>query len=264
MTRLRGRIALLLAAVATTTASGCGGGGSSASGGAGDHPTLTVSAAASLKDAFTRYAAAFPDATVRLQFAGSDQLAAQIRAGVRPDVFASANTGLPDALHADGLVEKPVVFAGNRLVLAVPSSSKIRSLQEAARPGVKLAIGSAGVPIGSYTRKVLARLPAAERRALLAGVRTEEPDVAGIVGKLTQQAVDAGFVYITDVRAAGGRLRAVELPKAVQPSVGYGVAVVKGTKHPAAARAFVAGLLGGRGRAALDAAGFERAPAAGS
>jgi molybdate transport system substrate-binding protein len=252
------RAAAALAAVALIAA-GCGG---SDRAGAGQRPALTVSAASSLKEAFARYEDEFAAASVRAQFAGSDELAAQIRQGVRPDVFAAADTELPEALHREGRVETPVVFAGNRLVLAVPVDSPIRSLADAARPGVKLAVGSPGVPVGAYTRKVLARLPPAERQALLDGIRTEEPDVKGVVGKLIQGAVDAGFVYATDVRAAGDALRAVALPDRLQPSVAYAIAVVTGARHPAQARAFIAGLLRGAGRAALDAAGFERPPAA--
>ncbi len=59
-------------------------------------PQLTVSAAASLKTAFTEYGKQFPDADARFSFAGSDELAAQIEQGVKPDVFAAANTKLPD------------------------------------------------------------------------------------------------------------------------------------------------------------------------
>src|SRR4029078_799907 len=98
-------------------------------GGGGNEPTLTVSAAASLKKAFESYAKDFKAAKVRYSFAGSDELAAQIRQGAKPEVFASANTKLPDQLYHEGLVEKPEVFATNRLVLAVPSgSSKVSSL----------------------------------------------------------------------------------------------------------------------------------------
>src|SRR5215218_11114453 len=85
--------------------------------GRGDGDTLTVSAAASLKHALTDYGGQFEDAKARFSFAGSDELAAQIRRGARPDVFASANTKLPEELHAEGLVERPVTFAANRLVL---------------------------------------------------------------------------------------------------------------------------------------------------
>jgi molybdate transport system substrate-binding protein len=246
------RLAALLSVVVVA---GCGGSS------AGDTPRLTVSAATSLKAPLAEYGAGFEDATVRFSFAGSDELAAQIRQGAKPDVFASATTQLPDQLYAEGKVEKPQVFAGNRLVLAVPAdSAKVRSLDDLARPGVRIAAGAAAVPVGAYTREVLARLPAAERRAIEANIRSSEPDVGGVVGKLTQGAVDAGFVYVTDVVAAGDRLRPIALPEALRPTVAYGVAVVKGAREPAAARAFVAGLLDGRGEAALREAGFEPPP----
>jgi molybdate transport system substrate-binding protein len=91
-------------------------------------------------------------------------------------------------------------------------------------------------------------------------VRDEEPDVSGIVGKLSEGAVAAGFTYASDVRAAGGRLRAIALPASLQPQVSYGVAVVRGTSHPARARAFIAGLLRGQGRQDLLHAGFLAPP----
>jgi molybdate transport system substrate-binding protein len=220
--------------------------------------SLTVSAAASLKRAFDDYGHQFEPARARFSFAGSDELAGQIRAGVRPDVFAAANAKLPDALYRDGLVERPVTFARNRLVIAAPAdSSHPRSVADLAKPGVDLVLGAAAVPIGSYTRQVLDRLPAQEREAILHNVRSNEPDVTGIVAKLVQGAADAGFVYATDVTGAGGKLDSVELPRSLRPKVAYEVAVVKGSHHPAEARSFVAGLVGGAGAAALRRAGFE-------
>ena len=242
-----GSLALVLALA------GCGGG----------EDTLRVSAASSLKTALTDYGARFDDAKARFSFAGSDELAAQIRKGARPDVFASANTKLPDELYDEGLVEKPVTFASNRLVLAVPADAEARiaSLEDIERPGTSLAIGSESVPVGAYTRTVLAKLPESESSAILQNVRSEEPDVAGIVGKLTQGAVDAGFVYISDARATDGKLKAIDLPESLQPTVAYGVAVVKDAGNEDAAKAFVDGLLDGAGKDALDAAGFEPPPA---
>jgi molybdate transport system substrate-binding protein len=243
----------ILALTAVLLVAGCG----SSSG-----PTLTVSAASSLTQAFTRYAASFPGARVRASFAGSDLLAAQIEEGLRPDVFAAANTKLPDVLYHAGLVEKPVVFAANVLVIAVPAKdTKVRSIADLSRPGVTLAIGSPSVPVGVYTRTILDRTGAANSAHIFANVRTEEPDVSGIVGKLTQGAVDAGFTYITDVRATHGALRAIALPAKLQPRVAYAAAVVRGTSHRALAERFVAGLLSGAGAADLRAAGFEPPPA---
>ena len=249
---MRTTILLLIAACALSPA-GCGGG----------DDMVTVSAASSLKKALTDYGGTFEDAKARFSFAGSDELAAQIRKGARPDVFASANTKLPDELYDEGLVEKPVTFAGNELVLAVPAGSDagVSSLRDLEMPGTSLAIGSEGVPVGSYTRTVLSKLPESESSAILKNVRSEEPDVAGIVGKLTQGAVDAGFVYISDVRATDGKLKAIELPESLQPTVAYGAAVVKGAEHEDAAQTFVDGLLDGDGKRALDAAGFEPPPA---
>src|SRR3954449_6477039 len=207
---MRGRGLAMLAALALGAAA-CG--GDDGSSGGGGTPPLTVSAAASLKTAFTEYGKQFKDADAKFSFAGSDELAAQIEQGVKPDVFAAANTKLPDQLYDKGLVEKPTVFAGNRLVLAVPTDgAKVASLQDLEAKGTTVAIGAEDVPIGSYTRTVLDKLPAAQRQAILANVRTEEPDVSGIVGKLTAGAVDAGFLYISDVRGAEGNLKAIELP----------------------------------------------------
>jgi molybdate transport system substrate-binding protein len=229
-------------------------------GGSADKPQLTVSAATSLKNAINDYSRGFDQATVRASFAGSDELAAQIRQGVKPDVFASANTKLPDELYKAGLVEKPRVFAANQLVLAVPDDSTITSLQDLTKAGTTIAMGSESVPVGSYTRKVLAGLPQDQSKAILANVRSDEPDVGGVVGKVATGAVDAGFVYITDVKAAEGKLKAIELPAQLKPQVAYGVAVVKGAKHPEQAKKFIDGLLDGAGRDALDRAGFLPPP----
>ncbi len=233
---------------------GCGGSSSSEA----EKPQLIVSAAASLKTAVGNYR--FDAATVRTSFAGSDELAAQIRQGVKPDVFASANTKLPDELYKEGLVEKPVVFAANELVLAVPADGTVTGLDDLAKPGVTIAMGAESVPVGTYTRKVLDGLPAEQREAILANVRSNEPDVAGVVGKVAQGAVDAGFVYVTDVEATGGELKGIDLPADLKPQVAYGVAVVKGAKHPEQAKQFVDGLLSGAGREALDQAGFLPPP----
>jgi len=235
--------------------------GSEESGSAnGDDGELVVSAASSLTDPFEAYGKAF-GGEVRFSFAGSDDLAAQIRQGVKPDVFAAANTSLPDELHAEGLVGRPVAFATNQLVLAVPmDSGDVIGLDGLGEPGTTIAIGSESVPIGSYTREVLARLGPRRAEAILANVRTEEPDVKGIVGKLAQGAVDAGFVYATDVRAAGGELRGIALPAWLRPDVVYAAAVVADAPHPAAARRFVADLVRGDAQAELRVAGFGPPP----
>lgn len=234
---------------------GCGGARGPAATGSGDGP-LRVAAAASLKPALDS-----SGGHAAYAFAGSDALAAQVRRGVRPDVLATAGTDLPKALHDEGLVERPVRVATNALVVAVPASGgAVRAFADLGNPGVALAVGADAVPVGAYARTVIERLPPARRRAVEANVRTREPDVGGVVGKLTQGAVDAGFVYASDVRAAGGRLRALPVPAALAPTVVYGAAVVRGARDPRGAAAFVADLRTGAGQRALRAAGFGPPP----
>jgi molybdate transport system substrate-binding protein len=236
--------------VLAALAAGCGGGPQRAQ--------LTVSAAASLKGAFEGYANSFRPARVRYSFGGSGELAAQIRQGVRPDLYAAANTQLPEELFHEGLVEKPVTFARNRLVIAVPaSSSRVKSLADLAKSGIKLVVGAPSVPVGSYTREALDRLPGGERSRILANVRSKEPDVASIVGKLAEGGGDAGFVYFTDVLGTKGRLGAIDLPRQLRPEIAYAIAVVTSSRQVRHARQFVAGLLRGAGRRALLDAAFE-------
>jgi molybdate transport system substrate-binding protein len=244
-------------------AAGCGDDDDS-SGGSSDSPTrLVVSAASSMTEALEKCAPEFGDAEnadVKLSFAGSDELAAQIRQGARVDVYAAANTKLPDELHSDGLLEQPVEFATNTFVLAVPQGSEIDSVDDLTKKGTTVVIGSESVPIGSYTRETLAKLPPAQEKAILANVRSNEPDVKGIVGKLTQGAADAGFVYVTDVNATGGELTAIDLPSDLEPEVTYGAGVVTKAKQPDLAQKFVDGLTDGTCADALSAAGFGPAP----
>ena len=244
-------LALLLALA------GCRDDAAISGGGDAGKPRLVVSAAASMKQALSACAGRFPDATVQLQFGGSDQLAAQIRQGVPVDVFAAANTALPEALAQEGKLAEPVAFASNRLVLAVPADgAKVAALDDLERPGITLVIGAKGVPVGDYTRALLDKLGARKRAAVLANVRSNEPDVTGVVGKLTQGAADAGFVYASDVDATDGKLTAIELPRELASKATYAAAVVKASGQPGTAEAFVDDLLAGGCHEALLAAGF--------
>jgi molybdate transport system substrate-binding protein len=241
------RRALPLALVLLAFA-GCGGGS--------DEPTLTVLGASSLTEALGKYGGSFEGARVRSSFAGSDQLAAQIKQGAKADVFASADTYYPTALHREGLVGKPVVFARNRLVVVVPKDSSIRSLAGLARPGTKVVIGDPSVPVGDYTYEVLERLPAEERDAILANVRSEEPEVTAVLAKVANGAADAGFVYVTDAKTVAGEVKTVAVPPRLQPDVAYAAAVLSDSGDPEAARRYLRGLLHGAGAADLREAGF--------
>jgi molybdate transport system substrate-binding protein len=234
------RAALLLAAVACAV--GCGDG-------TGDEP-LTVFAAASLTEVFQRLA---PDA--RFNFAGSDELATQLREGARADVYAAASPRYPVELHEEGLVQQPQLFATNRLVIVVPDENRagIESLGDLEQKGVKLVIGAEGVPIGDYTRAVLG---SAGRIGVLKSVVSEEEDVKGVLGKVRLGEADAGFVYATDARAAGSAVRTIELPSAIQTEVRYPAAVVGSTSRQEDAEEFVSLLFSPRGQKLLREAGF--------
>ena len=210
----------------------------------------TVFAAASLTEFLKRF-----DPRPAYSFAGSDRLAFQIGQGAPADVFAAASPRYPQQLFAQGLVLTPQPFATNSVVLIVPRANpaRIASLQDLTRPGVRLVIGDAGVPVGDYTRAALTRLGL---QAALGNVISNEQDVKGVVAKVALGEADAGFVYATDVRPVRRRVRVFRLPAAAQPDVEYQIAVVRSSRHPAAARAFVRRLLSPAGRRALVDDGF--------
>lgn len=225
----------------TAILAGCGGSG---------NEELTVYAAASLTEVLQEL-----DPDARYNFAGSDELATQLREGARADVYAAASPRYADELHAEGIVERPEIFATNRLVIVVPSENRagVSSLEDLERPGVKLVVGAEGVPIGDYTRDVLER---ADRPQVLRRVVSEEEDVKGVLGKVTLGEADAGFVYATDARAAGGDVRAIELPDEVQAAVRYPVAIVAESARKHEAHRFVELLRGPLGEWLLREAGF--------
>jgi molybdate transport system substrate-binding protein len=255
------RLAVAALLALTIGLAGCGGDDDDGD----DEPQeLTVSAASSLTEAFEVYGEE-TEIDEKFSFAGSDDLAAQIREGAPVDVFASANTSLPDALFEEGLVDEPTTFIANELVLAVPADSPfagqngtqvLNSLAGDIREQPDIVIGAKGVPVGDYTREVLSHLPAPEEQGILSKVRSEEPDVKSIVAKLVTGAADVGFVYASDVDAAGEELVAIELPADLQPVVEYGVAIISDSDAPDEAQEFIDGLLDGAGREALLDAEF--------
>jgi molybdate transport system substrate-binding protein len=212
---------------------------------------ITVLAAASLTEVFPRI-----DKSERYSFAGSDQLALQLRQGAPADVYASASPKYAELLYRDGFVLKPVTFATNKLIILVPKSNPagIRNVYDLRRAGVKIVIGDKTVPIGTYTRQILDSLGVTTD--VTKNVVSEETDVKGIVSKVALGEADAGFVYRTDARPVSSRTRVLALPDWAQPPIRYEVAVVKSSTHRAAARAFIVRLTTKRGRALLAKAGF--------
>ena len=215
-----------------------------------DTSGLTVYAAASLTDVFPTI-----DSAPEYNFAGSDELATQIREGAPADVYAAASSRYPQELFDEGLVEEPVTFATNRLVLIVPAGNPagIESLEDVTAPGTKLVIAAEGVPVGDYTRQVLEELGLT---AALDNVVSNEDDVRGVLGKVALGEADAGFVYVTDAAVSEEDVIVIELPEGSQPPIEYQIAVVSASENTEAAEAFVQEVLGPDGQEALEAAGF--------
>lgn len=245
--------------------SACGSSGAES----GKRVTLTVLAAASLKNAFPAIGSRLARAdrvVVQFSFAGTDQLAAQIEQGSPADVFAAASPKYGEQLAGEGLIEPPVPFCTNSLVLVLPPSNPagIASLLDLARPGVKLVVGAESVPVGTYTRAVLRNLNASlgsgYSSRVLANVVTDEENVEGVLAKVRLGEADAGFVYVTDAKAAGSDVVAIDLPEDAQAMATYQIAVVRATAHPAEARRFVDLVLGADAQAVLREAGFGPPP----
>jgi molybdate transport system substrate-binding protein len=235
------RLALVLAAAAALAAPA-----STAAGGG-----ITVFAAASLTQVFPQI-----DRAPRYSFGGSDQLALQLQQGAPADVYAAASPKYPELLYRQGLLRKPQVFATNRLLVLLPKANPahVHSVYDLRRKGVKVVIGDPSVPIGAYTRQILDTLGITSD--VLANVVSQETDVKGIVAKVALGEADAGFVYVTDARPVATKVATVSLPAWAQPPIRYEIAVVRSSKHAAAARRFVVRVLSKRARLELHRAGF--------
>jgi molybdate transport system substrate-binding protein len=213
----------------------------------------TVLAAASLTKVFPQI-----DANAKYTFGGSGALEVDIEQGAPADVFAAASPKQPARLYAMGLVEKPVEFATNTLVLVVPkrNPARVASVNDITKPGVKLVICEASVPCGDYARNVFKSLGITA--AAMKNVVSKATDVSQTLAQVAVGQADAGFVYITDAKAANGKVTVIRLPANAKPHAKDFIAVVKASKNQAAAHAFVAEVLSPAGQSKLAAAGFGK------
>jgi molybdate transport system substrate-binding protein len=241
--------ALLLLAACSSPASGSRDGN-----GAGG--SISVDAAASLTEAFDTLKARFekhhPGASVKITYGASSDLSTQIVQGAPVDVFASASeknmTDLGDrAPH-------PTDFAANTLEIAVPpgNPAHITSVADLAGPGVKVAVCDPAVPCGVVAAQVFRNAGISVHPA------ASLADVKSTLAAVESGEVDAGLVYVTDVRAAGEKVTGVRIPRGVDASTTYPIAVLRDAANPALARAFVDYVLSAAGRRVLSAAGFRR------
>jgi molybdate transport system substrate-binding protein len=230
---------------------------------------LIVFAASSLRDAFEGLAASFenlhPEAQVRLNLAGSQELRIQLEQGARADVFASADTRHMAALQKQALVEKPALFARNEPVIVVPhgNPASIHAFIDLPKTR-RLVVGAPEVPIGRYTDEIFAaaaRKYGGDLRARLqASIVSRELNVRQVLAKVTLGEADAGIVYRTDARAAGDKVEVVAIPPELNVIAEYPMAVVKGAPAVKLARAWVELVLSPEGQRRLVSAGFVAVP----
>ena len=134
----------------------------------------------------------------------------------------------------------------------------VRSVYSLRKGGLRVAIGTPGVPIGAYTRSVLKRLGLTKA---LKNTVSQESNVAGIVSKVGLGSADAGFAYVTDGKIAADRVNVITLPKYAQPPVRYQICVVKRSGADASgAKAFIDKVRSSAGRGKLKTAGFGLPP----
>jgi molybdate transport system substrate-binding protein len=228
------------------------------------HRELTVFAAASLSDAFNEIGRNLEKAQgieVTFNFAGSQQLAAQIEEGAAADLFASADMRWMEYLREKSKVSPgDTVFCHNRLVVIVPKANpgRIGKLQDVARAGVKLVMAAQSVPVGEYSRECLHNLSHRPEfgddfaTRAMHNLVSEEDNVKGVVSKVQLNEADAGIVYFSDVTPAVARLvRLFEIPADANVIADYPIANLPHAHHQAEAQAFLSYLLASEGQAIL-------------
>jgi molybdate transport system substrate-binding protein len=218
--------------------------------------SITVFAAASLKESFTtlgdQFEAANPGTTITFSFGPSSGLATQITEKAPADVFASASQKTMDTVVQAGLAPTSTVFALNTLAIATPKdpSTPVSSLADLANPAVKVAVCAADVPCGTAADTLF------ENNNLTVTPVTREVDVKSVLSKVQLGEVDAGIVYVTDVKAAGDAVVGIDIPLEQNVTTSYPIAALTSSANPSAADAFVAYVLSADARTVLLDAGF--------
>jgi molybdate transport system substrate-binding protein len=251
---------MLVAAACGGSSSGSGSGGSSggASGG-----TLDVFAAASLTNAFGDLEKTFerqhPGWKVRLNLAGSDQLAAQIEQKAPADVFAAASPKYPEQLQGENLLGKTTNFATNSLLLVTPKSNPagIKTAADLEKGVAKVVVADPAVPLGSYTEDVLGNLGIDESRLHIV---SKEQDAEAVLAKLTSGEADAGFVYVTDALSQKAKLHEIGFPASADATATYPIGIVSYSKNTKAAQQWIDLVNSPQGQAVLERFGFGAAP----
>lgn len=259
-----GLTASAVAGCSSSSSTGAASSASASSPAASDSPSaalsgsITVFAAASLKEAFTtigkQFEAANPGVRVTFSFGASSTLATQITNGAPADVFASASPKNMDQVVTVGDASNPVNFVKNVMEVAVPPSNPghVTSVSDLAKSSVKVALCQPQVPCGATAAKVFANAKITVKPVTL------QPDVKSVLTQVELGNVDAGVVYVTDVHAAGDQVKGIPIPDGVNASTEYPIAAISKSGNLAIARAFVAYVLSAAGQSVLAADEFEK------
>ncbi|WP_328670449.1 molybdate ABC transporter substrate-binding protein [Streptomyces sp. NBC_00328] len=219
--------------------------------------TVTVFAAASLKESFTalgeQFEKAHPGTEVTFSFGGSDSLAASITGGAPADVFAAASPKTMAIVTDKGdTATAPATFVRNQLEIAtLPGNpDKISSLKDLTKSALKVVLCDKTVPCGAAAQKAL------EASDLKLTPVSYEQDVKSALTKVELKEADAAVVYKTDVKAAGDKVEGVEFPESSEAINDYPIALLKDADNAAAGKAFIDLVRSAEGQKVLTAAGF--------
>lgn len=230
---------------------------------------LTIFAAASLTDALTEVADAFaaqnPDTQVLLHFAGSSQLAAQLREGIAADIFASANSAQMQTVVEAGRVDAELVspFAANQLTIIVPADNPaaIARFEDLAQPGIRLILAAEGVPIRAYTDEIVTGMTASFQEQFYNNLVSAEENVRQVAAKIALGEADAGIVYRSDVTPElAEQIEQITIPDAQNVTATYPIAPLADAANLALAERFIAFLLSAEGQEILSRRGFAAPP----
>ncbi|MFF7921273.1 molybdate ABC transporter substrate-binding protein [Streptomyces mirabilis] len=219
--------------------------------------TVTVFAAASLKESFTTLGKEFekanPGTKVTFNFGGSDTLAASITGGAPADVFAAASPKtMAIVTDKKDAATTPATFVRNQLEIAtLPGNpDKVASLKDLTKSGLKVVLCDKTVPCGAAAQKAL------DASKLKLTPVSYEQDVKSALTKVELKEADAAVVYKTDVKAAGDKVEGVEFPESAKAINAYPIALLKDAPNAEAAKAFIALVQSAEGQKVLTAAGF--------
>ncbi|MEU3987578.1 molybdate ABC transporter substrate-binding protein [Streptomyces platensis] len=217
---------------------------------------LTVLAASSLTDVFKKAGAVYEKehagTKVNFSFAGSQELAAQVREGAPADAVVTADSKTMDGIKVD--VGRPTVIAKNRLVIVTGEGNpkKIENLKDLSNSKLKVVLAASQVPVGRYSQQVL------DAQKLHVKPVSQEPNVRAVLSKVELGEADAGLVYKTDAATAPKKVDAVDIPDAQNAVASYPAATLKASQHAAAAAAFVKWLSTPEAQQILQRAGFQK------